>query len=244
MSTTIRHVVIIGAGRAGQALRRSLLAIDCTVKLMRRAPVKAITTDLVLLCVPEAVVATIEVNTTALVCHVAGSLPMTIVHGIRRGVFHPLASLQVRGGVPPGTLFAIEANTPKDRRALFALARELGGEPVRVADDQRVRYHAGAVIAGNLATALLQVGIEQLAMAGVDEPAARRGLSRLLRSTADAAYAAPLANALTGPVARASTTTIQAHLDVLTATNQGIYAALTAILIDTTTTIEICVGET
>jgi predicted short-subunit dehydrogenase-like oxidoreductase (DUF2520 family) len=231
----ITNVVIIGKGRAGLALRRSLKAAGCSVRLVssRRLPAH-LDTELVLLCVPEPVIATIvvPVDDDVLVCHVAGSVPTTALTAKRRGVFHPLASLQRGQGVPAATLFGIEAQSDGDRRRLFALARRIGGRPVRVSNEQRTRYHAGAVIAGNLATALLQLGIDELVAAGIDEGAARRGLAQLLRSTAEAAVAKPLREALTGPVARGSAATVSAHLEVITdPASRDLYAALSSVLV-------------
>jgi predicted short-subunit dehydrogenase-like oxidoreductase (DUF2520 family) len=105
--------------------------------------------------------------------------------------------------------------------------------PWRVVDGDRAAYHAAAVVAGNLATALLQLGVEQLGAIGVDEEVARVSLARLLASTGERAVALPLPQALTGPVARHDGGTLRAHLQALRdPVTVEVYRRLTAVLIE------------
>jgi predicted short-subunit dehydrogenase-like oxidoreductase (DUF2520 family) len=164
-----------------------------------------------------------------------------------RGVFHVLASLDGKHPLPRGALCAWDVvvddgGRPEQarrraraaERTLVALARRLGLSPYRVRDADRARYHAGAVIAGNLATALLHLGVEQLVAAGVDGDVARMSLARLLGSTAERALHAPLPLALTGPVARGDTATVARHLQVLPeGAARAAYVLLTRVLVDT-----------
>jgi predicted short-subunit dehydrogenase-like oxidoreductase (DUF2520 family) len=125
------------------------------------------------------------------------------------------------------------ARVAADAMVIQRLARRLHLSPCRVRDADRVRYHAGAVIAGNLATALLQLGVEQLVSAGVDVDAARVGLARLLASTAARAERDPLPLALTGPVARGDEGTVAGHLAALPPGRaRDAYRLLTRVLID------------
>jgi len=169
-----------------------------------------------------------------LVVHLAGSLGLAALPAsLRRGAFHPLASLDGQTPIPGGALCAIDADRDDDRARLFDLATRLRLSPARVTDAQRARYHAGAVIAGNLATALLQVGMEQLVAVGIDADVARLSLARLLASTAQRASDADLWTALTGPVARGDSATVARHLAVLdTDADRQIYRLLTRVLIE------------
>lgn len=129
--------------------------------------------------------------------------------------FHPLAALDGERPIPEGTLLAIDAPAAPVRRRLESLALRLELEPARVRPGQHARYHAGAVVSANLAVALLAEGVRLLEAAGVEEGVARRGLARLLASTARAAIDKPLPEMLTGPVARGDAGTLERHLAVL-----------------------------
>ncbi len=259
MSPRGERVVVVGRGKAGGSLLASLQAAGVDVVVVsarasgfdiktrqrlehpntktasRRLVPKRLQPTLVLLCVPDRVVSGIDVDVAddVLVCHVAGSLGLGALKAGRRGVFHPLASLDGKTPVPRGCLCAFDADDDDDAARLQRLAKRLGLSPCRVRDADRSRYHAGAVIAGNLATALLQLGIEQLEQAGVDSDVARVSLARLLASTAARSIRLPLDEALTGPVARGDDATLAAHLGAIDdAMTREVYRLLSGVLID------------
>ncbi|MDP2340068.1 MAG: DUF2520 domain-containing protein [Deltaproteobacteria bacterium] len=209
--------------------------VDVVAVSGRKPPKKKLAATLVLLCVPDREVGkvAVDVDDDVLVCHVAGSLGLAALSFKRRGVFHPLASLDGKLPVPRGCLCAFDAADDDDALRLQRLAKRIHLSPCRVRDADRARYHAGAVIAGNLATALLQLGIEQLVQAGVDVDVARVSLARLLASTAARSVARPLDEALTGPVARRDAETLAAHLAAIQdPTTQQVYRLLSGVLID------------
>lgn len=209
------RVVVVGHGKAGGALLASLRRARVVVKQVsgRKPPKRPLDATLVLLCVPDRFVREqhLDVVDGCVVAHVAGALPLTAVDAVRRGAFHPLASLDGKSPVPRGCLCAFDADDDDTAARLSTLAKRIGLVPQRVVDEDRAAYHAGAVIAGNLATALLQLGVEQLQRAGVAEDIARVSLARLLSSTAARAEQQTLAQALTGPVARHDEVTLRAH---------------------------------
>lgn len=155
----------------------------------------------------------------SVVAHLSGARGAEALAPVRpRAVpaaFHPLAALDGERPIPRGTLLAIDAPSAPVRRRLAALAAALGLEAARVKPGEHARYHAGAVVSANLAVALLDEGIRLLADAGVEPDVARRGLARLLESTARAAIARPLPEMLTGPVARGDAGTVARHLEVM-----------------------------
>jgi predicted short-subunit dehydrogenase-like oxidoreductase (DUF2520 family) len=238
------RVVVVGRGRAGGSLVASLRAAGIDVRVIRARALLAavrprvVSADVVVVAVPDHAIreTAARLQTDALVVHVAGSRGVAVLDGVarRRGVFHLLASLDGRTPVPRGCLCAWDVASPDDDdEVLPRLAKQLGLSPCRVRDDQRARYHAGAVIAGNLATALLHLGIEQLVAAGVDIDVARTSLARLLGSTAERALHAPLDVALTGPVARGDVDTVARHLEVLPPGRaRDAYRLLTRVLVD------------
>lgn len=234
------RVVVIGRGRAGGSLAASLRRARVPVRVVSgRAPPRTLTATVVLVAVPDRYVGDVHVGVDdgCVVAHVAGALSLSSVRAQRRGAFHPLASLDGKTAVPRGCLCAIDADVDDDLARLTRLAERIGLVPRRVTDADRVAYHAGAVVAGNLATALLAQGIALLRQVGVDDDVARVSLARLLASTAARAEALPLAQALTGPVARGDAATVAAHLDALDARGAGdvtaaVYRALTGVLVD------------
>ncbi|HEY9557422.1 MAG TPA: DUF2520 domain-containing protein, partial [Acidimicrobiales bacterium] len=104
------------------------------------------------------------------------------------------------------------------------LVTALDGRAVRVAEDEWARYHATAVIASNHLVALLGQ-VERMA-ASVGAPLeAYLALSR--GTLANVAALGP-ADALTGPVKRGDTATIERHLAALPADERRAYEALAA----------------
>jgi predicted short-subunit dehydrogenase-like oxidoreductase (DUF2520 family) len=233
-------VTVVGGGRAAGSLLASLRRA--------RIPTRGISSrgalfidadvDIVLVAVADGAIATVAAamatSGTPLVAHVAGSLGCTVLEPHRRrGVFHPLASLDGATPVPAGCLCACDASDDDDEAILESLARRLRLSPARVGDKDRARYHAAAVIAGNLATGLLQLGVDELQRIGIDNDVARQALARLLSSTAARAMDAPLASALTGPVARGDVDTVARHLAILDdETTRSVYRLLTRVLVE------------
>jgi len=138
----------------------------------------------------------------ALVVHLAGSRGLDVFSdllerrtGVRVGALHPLQSF-------PSTTVGLErlagawaavAGDP----AVADLARSLGLRPFELADSDRGRYHAAAVVASNHLIALL-------------------GQVERLAATC----------ALTGPVARGDLTTVEQHLRDLDPAERDAYRAL------------------
>lgn len=231
------RVVVVGRGKAGGSLAASLKKARVDVKVVagRKLPKRRIDATLVLLCVPDRFIKDMHLDVVdgCVVAHVAGAAALVDVDAVVRGAFHPLASLDGKQPVPRGCLCAYDGDNDDVCARLAALAKKIGLVPRRVVDDGRAAYHAGAVVAGNLATALLQLGVEQLQRAGVDADTARVSLARLLSSTAERSAAAPLSQALTGPVARKDAGTLQKHLRVVDDADAGVaYRVLSRVLIE------------
>ncbi|ATG52349.1 oxidoreductase [Brachybacterium vulturis] len=93
-----------------------------------------------------------------------------------------------------------------------ALAVELGGESVVIAEGDRPLYHAGLAHAANHLVVLVDQAREALSRLGIEDPGA------YLRPLLEAALDESLrhgAKALTGPVVRGDAGTVGAHLDAL-----------------------------
>lgn len=104
-----------------------------------------------------------------------------------------------------------------------ALVVELGGEPVVVAEHDRLLYHAALSHGANHLVVLVAQAAQALAAAGIDQPG--RVLAPLLTAALDGALRAEMGQAsragagamgmLTGPVARGDVGTVRGHLAVL-----------------------------
>ena len=89
-----------------------------------------------------------------------------------------------------------------------ALVVEMGGEPVVIAEEDRVKYHAALSHASNHLVTVAGQSAGILAGIGVEQP--ERMLSALMRASLENALASG-EGALTGPVARGDVHTIAAH---------------------------------
>lgn len=93
-----------------------------------------------------------------------------------------------------------------------ALVIEMGGEPVWIPEDERVRYHAALAHGANHLVTLVAQSLELLTATGVPDPA--RMLEPLLEATLANALQSGDA-ALTGPVARGDAGTVAGHVAML-----------------------------
>jgi predicted short-subunit dehydrogenase-like oxidoreductase (DUF2520 family) len=201
-------VAVIGAGRLGTLLARSLTAagIEVLGPLGRGAAPTSV--KAVLLCVPDDEIAAAAALVPAgpLVGHCSGATPLDVLAPHECFSLHPLMTV-MRGDDPVrlhGAGAAIAGATPRALAAADALARSVGLEPVEIADEDRVAYHAAASMASNFLVTLEAAAEQLLATAGAD----RELLVPLVRATVDNWARLGPARALTGPVARGDEGTV------------------------------------
>ncbi|MDQ1468134.1 MAG: hypothetical protein QOH10_2549 [Actinomycetota bacterium] len=163
----------------------------------------------------------------ALVVHLAGSLGLGVFApllelrpDVRVGALHPLQSMpSVSIGLDrlPGSWAAI-AGDPQ----VGELSDALELRTFVVADDQRARYHAMAVVASNHLVALLGQ-VERLAVsAGIPFEA----FAPLAEASLANAFGLGARAALTGPVQRGDLATVADHLRELPPSERDAYRAL------------------
>jgi predicted short-subunit dehydrogenase-like oxidoreductase (DUF2520 family) len=153
--------------------------------------------------------------------HVSGALTLDALEPLRArhpvGSFHPLQTFPEPR--PPaslrGIVVAIDANAAPLRLRLTKLARGLGARPKRLADAERVLYHAAAVFASNYVDALLREAVLLLRAAGWSEKEATSGLLALAEGTLASVRKRGAVAALTGPVRRGDVDTVERHLAAL-----------------------------
>ena len=230
MPAAAPSVRIVGAGRAGGALAAALGGAGWRVLpvLGRADDVRdaAHGVDLLVLATPDAAIASVAAEVApvdaTVVAHLAGSLGLDVLapHE-RRAAVHPLAALpnaEVGAARLVGGCWFAVAGDPLARR----IVDDLGGHAIEVADDRRAAYHAAAVVASNHLVALLGQ-VERIgASAGVPLAA----YLDLVRTTVDNVAALGPAAALTGPVARGDTATIERHLAALDERERPAYLAM------------------
>jgi predicted short-subunit dehydrogenase-like oxidoreductase (DUF2520 family) len=200
-------VHIIGTGRAGGAIRARLVEWGLHVTDGRFPDPAA---ELVLLCVPDAVIAEVAaaVPIGPWVAHVSGATHLSALdpHASRFSV-HPLQTLTRERGPEQldGAWGAISGETDKALARARWLAVTLGLRAFEVADADRTLYHAAAVIGGNFVVTLHDVAVRLLADVGAPEEAIVPLMTRTIENRFE----------LTGPIARGDWTTVEAHLEAL-----------------------------
>ncbi len=107
-----------------------------------------------------------------------------------------------------GAVFGVTAPEPLWPVA-EALVVEMGSEPVRIAEESRILYHAALAHASNHLVTLVADAMDLLRIAGVDHP--DKVLGPLLSASLDNVLRSGDA-ALTGPVARGDAGTVASHV--------------------------------
>jgi predicted short-subunit dehydrogenase-like oxidoreductase (DUF2520 family) len=227
----VRRVRIIGPGRAGTSLHRALVRAHWPVEpLLGRGDDltgAARGVDLVVVATPDATIAEVAARVVphpdVVVAHLSGSLGLTpLVGHARRAVLHPLVALPDPDRGADRLVGAWFGLATEGDPLVEEVVDELHGRTVRVDEGGWPRYHAAAVIAANHLVAL---------MGQVERVAASIGLPLeayldLARGSLDDVAALGPAAALTGPVRRGDTATVERHLAALPADERAAYATL------------------
>jgi predicted short-subunit dehydrogenase-like oxidoreductase (DUF2520 family) len=205
-------VNVIGRGRVGSAVAARLGE--------RGVALRDDGAELVLLCVPDAVIRDVArdlVPGPGWIAHVSGGTPLAALepHELRFGL-HPLQTFTRARGPEQldGAFAAVTAETPEARERGFELARLLGLKPFELAEDARPLYHAGAAIASNYLVTLHRVASELFRSAGAPPEA----LVPLMQRTIENGFE------LTGPIERGDWETVEAHREAIRATRPDLEA--------------------
>ncbi len=137
--------------------------------------------------------------------------------GARVGAFHPLQTFaDVAQAIDniPGSTFAVEAEEPL-RAILNEMALKLGGYSIELKPEDKVLYHASAVMACNYMVTLIKLSTDLWQTFGVSRPEAVRALMPLLKGTLNNLEKIGIPDCLTGPIARGDMGTVQKHLAAL-----------------------------
>ncbi len=236
------HVELLGAAggsKAAQDLfrRRTGVPASSSVTVLCQAA------DWVFLTVPDRAVAPLAAELGAAgafhpgqtVVHTAGALPSAVLSpaqasGAEVLALHPMQSFADPERGPAlfqGITCSLEG-TPRARQAGEALARTLGMHPWQVEPEDKLRLHAACSLASNALVALLSVAASTAA--GSDDATKRQqalqALLPLSLGSVENLGRLGLPKALTGPIERGDTATVQAHLDLLQGLSEEVYRTL------------------
>lgn len=232
--------MVAGRGNVGRSLVRAFNGAGHRARLVpSREALPALEEGIVFLAVPDAAVAQVarrmaRSNSAEAVgfVHVSGALGLDALAPLAgrhpTGSFHPLQSFPAPR--PPdafrGVTVAVDATTTSLERRLAQLARDLGGLPRHVGDEQRVRYHAAAVFASNYLIAVVDEGVHVLMAAGWSRQEAEQALLPLVEGVVRNMRGAGVREALTGPIKRGDADTVARHLAALRGKESDLYRML------------------
>lgn len=155
----------------------------------------------------------------AVVLHCSGSEPSTILRvrnstTVFRGSMHPLQSIAGGNtGTNPfaGINMAVEGDPKAEERARD-IGTALGATVFTINTRAKTLYHAAAVMASNYLVTLMDIAFKLLETAGIDRTDAPDILWPLVQGTLSNIRTVGIPDALTGPIARGDTITVESHL--------------------------------
>lgn len=216
-------IVIVGRGRVGSSLAAAAESAGLPVRMTATAdaPGAARGATAALLCVPDSAIAataeTLAADPPPLVGHVSGATSLSALDATSRAgaaafSLHPLQTFAGASTPLAGIPCATAGSDDPAEAFATALAERLGMRPFPVPDERRAAYHAAASIASNFLIALEESAADLLGAAGVER--ARELLAPLVLRTA-ANWAERGGAALTGPIARGDTATVERHREAI-----------------------------
>ncbi len=184
------------------------------------------TAELIFITTPDDAIASvaseIQWHRGQSVVHCSGALSTDILEsakklGTRVGAFHPLqtfASAKQATENIPGSTFAVEAEEPL-LSTLKDMATALDGHWIELKANDKVAYHAAAVIACNYLVTLVKLSTDLWQSFNIPQSQATQALLPLIRGTIHNIDTVGIPQCLTGPIARGDIETIKKHLDAL-----------------------------
>lgn len=224
-ASTLR-VAILGHGRVGKALARSLRRVGAEVRYLRRAGGGGPRVDLLALAVPDRAIAREATRLAAagasfrFAIHLAGAYPATLLKPLARGgariaSFHPLRSFA--GGKREslhGCAVAIEGD-PAAVRFVTTLARAMGASPWKIAPRDKPLYHAAATLAAGGTATVTAAAVRLATRVGMSPELALLAFTNLAASAIGNFRYRGFTGGLTGPWARGDRETARLHRQTL-----------------------------
>jgi len=182
--------------------------------------------DLVFITTPDDAIASVVKSTKwhqgQSIIHCSGADSVDVLEpakksGAQVGTFHPLqtfADIDQTIKNLPGSTIGIEAEGPL-LSTLKSVAEALACKCVKLQGNDKVLYHASAVIACNYLVTLVNTSARLWHNFGSSRQEAVDALMPLLKGTLNNIENVGLPGCLTGPIARGDTGTVKKHLEVL-----------------------------
>lgn len=205
----LERVAVIGAGRLGTALAEALRSSGAEVEgPLRRGEQPSPQAGIVLLCVPDRNIGEVAdaIPPGPLVGHCSGATSLEPQGEHEAFSLHPLMTVPTHGSVDLRGVACAVAGHP----VATTLATRLGMRPITVADEDRAAYHAAASMASNFLVTLEEAAAQLAGTAGLS----RADLVPLIRATVEN-WAYSGSEALTGPVARGDSDTVERHREAI-----------------------------
>jgi len=171
------------------------------------------TAELIFITTPDDAIASvaseIQWHRGQSVVHCSGALSTDILESAKKlgaqvGAFHPLQTFaSVKQAIEniPGSTFAVEAEEPL-LSTLKDMATALDGRWIELKANDKVAYHAAAVIACNYLVTLVKLATDLWQSFNIPQPQATQVLLPLLRGTIHNIDTVGIPQCLTGPIAR------------------------------------------
>ena len=209
-------ISIVGRGRLGTALSAALRAAGRSVDGPLGRGAAAHDATVVLLCVPDAEIATAAQALGApvagrLVGHCSGATGLDVLHPHEAFSLHPLMTVPDGSATFAGAGCAVAATGPAGLATAHDLAATLGMRAYEIAEHDRAAYHAAASMASNFLVTLEGAAEQLLATARGD----RALLVPLVRASVESWAQHGAARALTGPIARGDEDTVTRQRDAV-----------------------------
>ena len=128
---------------------------------------------------------------------------------------HPLQTIIMDSPLQYNFSFGIQSKDPTIQRNLEELVGDLGGSGFIIPEELRSLYHASAVMASNYLVTLMGISTELWKELGYNETESLRALLPLIKQTITNIETYGVQNALTGPIERGDTGTIEKHIETL-----------------------------
>lgn len=156
------------------------------------------------------------------ICHFSGSLSSDIFSNRERAdvsvcSVHPIYAFSNKFTAYQNlteALFTVEgeAKALQHMQQLFVL---LPNRVIEISTEAKGKYHAAASVASNQVTGLLWMAVELLKESGITEKTAYEMLEPLVKNSINTIFSKGCQEALTGPIERGDTKTVEKHLTAL-----------------------------
>lgn len=205
------------------------LALDIGARVVNSPGDAVENADIVFLTVPDDAIETVATELQGLnwqgkaVVHTSGvasidKLAVLAESGAMTGSLHPafpFADVNSAMENLPGATFAIETNNFLLEQWLGELVTVLNGQVIKIPPGKKAQYHSALVFASNYTVSLYAIARNLLEDLNADSGAIDNALMVLLQATVDNIRKQGIPDALTGPLTRADTGTIDSHLNAL-----------------------------